>query len=259
MFIDTHCHLDAAEFDADREDIITAAQAAGVTDFIVPALGRANFAAVLSLAREYPACHAALGVHPLYVAASQAEDLSALRALLQQQRVVALGEIGLDRFVSPRDDALQEWWFVEQLKLARHFDLPVVLHVRHAIDAVLGLLRRHPVVGGIAHAFNGSQQQAEEFIRLGFKLGFGGAMTHPRALRIRRLAASLPLSSLVLETDAPDMAPVWLKTPGAANPRNDPAQLPRMAMTLAQLRGMPLAEIAADTTANARAILRLAA
>jgi TatD DNase family protein len=144
-----------------------------------------------------------------------------------------VGEIGLDFFVAGADVARQEHFFVEQLKIARDADLPVLLHVRRAVDQVLGKLRRIRLPGGIAHAFNGSRQQADEFIRLGFRLGFGGAMTYLGSTRIRRLAASLPLSAIVLETDAPDMSPAWL-----AGARNTPAELPRIAAVLAELRGI---------------------
>lgn len=156
----------------------------------------------------------------------------------------------MDRFVAERDDAQQLYYFAEQLKIAQTADLPVLLHVRCAIDPVLQQLRRVRVCGGIAHAFNGSRQQAEEFIKLGFKLGFGGAMTFPRAQRIRKLAATLPLDSIVLETDAPDMPPEW-----KVGARNTPDQLPRIAQTLAFLRGVPLSVIAEATTANAVTVL----
>jgi len=159
----------------------------------------------------------------------------------------------LDFYVENFDAAQQQFYFCEQLKLAREFDLPVLLHVRKAVDAVLQNLRRHPVQGGIAHAFNGSRQQADALIKLGFKLGFGGAMTHNRALRIRELAATLPLESIVLETDAPDMPPDFL----ARGVANTPANLPRIAQTLADLRGISLAEIAAATTHNALRVLPL--
>jgi TatD DNase family protein len=257
--IDTHCHLDAAEFDADRDAVFAAAKvgpggtAPGVAAMVIPAVERANFGAVASLCRDYPGCVPAYGIHPLYVGRARPEDLDALRETLRREQPVAVGEIGLDRHENNhglRDDALQGFYFVEQLKLAREFDLPVVLHVRKAIDPILEQLRRIGVSGGIAHAFNGSRQQADEFIKLGFKLGFGGAMTYPGSKRIRALAASLPLDAIVLETDAPDIPPVW-----KVGARNTPADLLRIAETLAELRGMPLAEIAAATTANARAVL----
>ncbi|QDX79860.1 DNAase [Denitratisoma sp. DHT3] len=250
MLIDTHCHLDAAEFDADREAVLVRARAAGVGALVVPAVERANFGAVSALCREYLECRAAYGIHPLFVDRARDEDLDALRRTLSQEPALAVGEIGLDRFVESRDDARQERFFVAQLEIAREAELPVILHVRRAIDLVLKHLRRIPVVGGIAHAFNGSRQQADAFIELGFKLGFGGAMTHPRALRIRELAATLPLDALVLETDAPDIPPEWL-----GRGRNEPAELPRIAAVLAQLRRLNTKEVAVATSCNARQTL----
>jgi TatD DNase family protein len=248
--IDTHCHLDAAEFDADRDVLMAEKVGAGVTALVVPAVERANFGAVASVCRDYPGCAPAYGIHPLYVDRARPEDLDVLRATLLREPAVAVGEIGLDRHVEPRDDALQEYYFIEQLKIARDLGLPVLLHVRRAIDPILKLLRQSRVPGGIAHAFNGSRQQAEEFIKLGFKLGFGGAMTFDGSKRIRDLATTLPLESIVLETDAPDIPPAW-----KAGMRNTPADLRPIAETLAQLRSLSLADISAATTTNACAVL----
>lgn len=255
--IDTHCHLDAAEFDVDREAVATRACAAGVTTIVVPAVERANFGAVASICREYPECRPAYGIHPMYVGRARAEDLDVLRETLKREPAVAVGEIGLDFLVEPRDERSQQsqwWWYAEQLKLARECDLPVLLHVRRAVDAILKGLREIRVPGGIAHAFNGSRQQADAFIKLGFKLGFGGAMTHPRATRLRELAATLPLDTIVLETDAPDIPPEWLARDDSKQ-RNEPAELPRIAAVLADLRGMAVDAIVAATTANARGVL----
>ena len=255
QLIDTHCHLDAAEFDADRAAVHAAANlgadgTARVAALVIPAVERANFGAVASVCREFAGCAPAYGIHPLYVDRARPDDLDALGETLRREPAVAVGEIGLDRHVEPRDDALQEFYFVEQLKLARRLDLPVLLHVRRAIDPVLKQLRRQRVCGGIAHAFNGSREQAEEFIKLGFKLGFGGAMSFDGSKRIRTLAATLPLEAIVLETDAPDIPPAW-----KVGARNTPADLLPIAETLAQLRSLPLDELAAATTANALAVL----
>ncbi len=248
--IDTHCHLDAAEFDADRDAVAAAALAADVKLMVVPAVERANFAAVAALCRELPGCVPAFGIHPLFVDRASESDLDALHQALRDNPAVAVGEIGLDFFVAERNETRQTAFFVAQLRIAREFGLPVLLHVRRAVDAVLRELRRSNVVGGIAHAFNGSRVQAEAFIELGFKLGFGGAMTHLRATRIRALAATLPLDSIVLETDAPDIPPAWLN-----GGRNAPGELPKIAATLAELRGITPAEVATATAANARAVL----
>ena len=250
MLIDTHCHLDAAEFDTDRDAVYAAAMAAGVGRIVVPGVTvNRNFRPKSTIA-EYPACVEAYGIHPLYVDQSSLEDLPRLRGWLQQAPPVAVGEIGLDFYVAGLDTERQTHFFVEQLKLAREFDLPVLLHVRRAVDPVLKQLRRIGVRGGIAHAFNGSRQQADEFIKLGFVLGFGGTMTFDGSTRIRELAKTLPLESIVLETDAPDIPPAWLN-----RGRNSPAELPRIADTLAELRGLSRNDVVAATAANARRIL----
>jgi TatD DNase family protein len=250
VLIDTHCHLDAAEFDVDRAAVAGAARRAGVDLIVVPAVERANFGAVASVCREFSGCRAAYGIHPMYVDRARDEDLAALDETVRREHPLAIGEIGLDHFVEPRDEARQDFFFSAQLRLAHDHELPVLLHVRRAIDPVLRELRRCRVPGGIAHAFNGSRQQADEFIKLGFKLGFGGAMTFPRATRIRELAATLPLEAIVLETDAPDIPPEW-----QAGGRNAPDQLPRIAQALAGLRGIPVQQVVEATTNNAAAAL----
>jgi TatD DNase family protein len=253
--IDTHCHLDAAEFAADREAVARDAAAAGVAAMIVPAVAPANFAAVRACCERNASCYPAYGTHPLYVASTGETAFGQLRACLAREMAgahppVAVGEIGLDFYVPGFDAALQEHFFAEQLKIARDFDLPVLLHARRSVDAVLKHLRRTGVRGGIVHAFNGSRQQADEFQRLGFKLGFGGAMTFPRATRLRALATTLPPNAIVLETDAPDIPPAWLE-----GGRNSPAELPRIAGVLAELRGVERAEVEHFTTANAVSVL----
>jgi TatD DNase family protein len=258
MWIDSHCHLDAAEFGGEQERLVAAAAQQGVCGIVVPAVACSNFAAVAALAARHPNCVYALGIHPLYVAQAQESDLAAMRVAvaqaIQDPCLVALGEIGLDFFVPESKHAAlrekQEHFFSEQLKIARDFELPVLLHVRRAQDTILKHLRRIRVAGGIAHAFNGSFQQAERFIGFGFKLGFGGAMTFPRALQLRRLARQLPLDAIVLETDAPDMAPAWLHPA-----TNTPDQLVRIGLALATLREIPLDQLALQTSANACAAL----
>ncbi|MGE5318963.1 MAG: TatD family hydrolase [Hyphomicrobiaceae bacterium] len=252
FFIDTHCHLDAAEFDADRDAEYARAVAAGVTLQIVPAVSRDNFAAVAATCERYEGCLPAWGLHPMYVGVHRPEHLVDLRAQIEAQHPLAVGEIGLDLFVRGLDYATQEFFYVEQLKIAQAYDLPVLLHCRKANDELLKHLRKIKVRGGIAHAFNGSPQQAAEFIKLGFKLGFGGAFTWPRANNLRRLAVDLPLDAIVLETDSPDIPPVWI-----GRGRNAPGELPRIARTLAELRGLDLEAVASATTRNARALFGL--
>lgn len=251
--IDTHCHLDAAEFGENQAVLLLAARAAGVGRIVVPAVARANFAAVRELCAKFPDCFPAYGIHPMLVDEATPGDLEVLRDYLHKQQPLAVGEIGLDFSLEHYDQARQEYFFAEQLKLAREFDLPVLLHIRRAQDTVLKHLRQVKVRGGIAHAFNGSQSQADEFIRLGFKLGFGGAATYPRATRLRELAATLPLTSLVLETDAPDIPPQFIER----GQPNKPEYLPRYAQLLAELRGLSPEEIAQATTENALNVLNL--
>jgi TatD DNase family protein len=254
MLIDTHCHLDAAEFDADRERVRAAARAAGVRWMVLPAVERAAFAGVARLCAQSEGCVYALGIHPMYVDRATEDDLVVLRAEVERAmsdpRFVAIGEIGLDFFVDGHDRARQERFFAAQLAIAREFDLPVLMHVRRAQDIVLAHLRRRTPPGGIAHAFNGSRAQAERFLALGCVLGVGGAMTYRRALRIRALAGSLPETALVLETDAPDIPPEWIH-----RGRNAPAELPRIARALADLRGQSLDAVVADCGRNALRVL----
>jgi len=267
MWIDTHCHLDAAEFEADRDEIVRAASAAGVALCVLPAVQRRDWSGVQALASQHGDAYA-LGIHPLYVPQADAQDLQALdEALAAAQgdpRLVAVGEIGLDFFVPELcEPAMRErqWQFyITQLLLARKHGLPVILHVRRSADLLLKGLRQVGVSGGIAHAFNGSAQQAQAFIDLGFALGFGGAMTFERATALRELARTLPLDALVLETDAPDIPPQGLYRPAAvrhAHPpvRNEPAQVPQIGQVLADLRGWSVAQTASLTAANAHRVL----
>lgn len=270
MFIDTHCHLDAAEFGSSGPSVRAQAARDHVVQCVLPAVEVANFEAVRTLAHAGGDSYA-LGIHPLYVKAAQDADLDRLDVALQlhrhDPRLVAVGEIGLDLFVpelciSPLRER-QQHFYLSQLKLARKYGLPVLLHVRRSVDHVLTGLRSVARTDwrGIAHAFNGSAQQAQSFIDLGFKLGFGGAVTYERALQLRRLVASLPLDAIVLETDAPDMPPHWLyktaeqRAAGEPQSVNSPAELPRIAAVLAELRGLSVAELAAATTRNALAAL----
>lgn len=267
FWIDTHCHLDASEFAADVAGVRAKAAAAGVAHCVLPAVAAGNFEAVRLLAHAFSDSYA-LGIHPLCVPEARDADLQVLDAELalrrSDPRLLAVGEIGLDYFVpallqSPMRER-QEYFYREQLKLARKHGLPVILHVRRSADKLLKHLRQLLPEGGwsgIGHAFNGSEQQAREFIKLGFKLGFGGTVTFDSALQIRRLASQLPLDALVMETDSPDIPPHWLyktaqrREEGQSQGRNEPGELPRIGGVMAQLRGLPVEALAAATTANA--------
>jgi TatD DNase family protein len=270
MFVDTHCHLDASEFGAAAPLVRAQAARQQVAMCVLPAVEVANFETVRALAHAGGDSYA-LGIHPLYVKAAQDDNLDRLDAALQQHRddprLVAVGEIGLDLFVpelcvEPLRER-QKHFYVTQLKIARKYGLPVILHTRRSVDQVLKGLRDAACADwhGIAHAFNGSEQQAQSFIDFGFKLGFGGALTYERARQLRRLATNLPLESIVLETDAPDMPPHWLykttqqRDAGEAQGVNSPTELPRIAAVLAELRGISLKELAEATTRNALSAL----
>ena len=265
-WIDSHCHLDAAEFAPDRDAVRQAARALGVQTCVIPAVEASHFDAVRMLAHQHGDVYA-LGIHPLFTPQASQTDLHTLAEALQQHRtdprLVAVGEIGLDGFVPGLDMARQQLFYQSQLKLAQLHDLPVILHVRRSADLLLKGLRQTPVKGGIAHAFNGSLQQAQQFVDMGFKLGFGGALTFERSNQLRLLATALPLEALVLETDAPDIPPHWLyvtadqRAQGMPQGRNTPDQIPRIAQVLADLRGVSLETVCLATCANVCSVLAI--
>lgn len=263
VLIDTHCHLDAPEFGTEMPAIRARAATRGVALCVIPAVAVSNFAAVRELAHAQQDAYA-LGIHPMCTGEAQVAHLELLDAELAQRRddprLVAVGEIGLDFFVDGLDADRQAHFFHTQLQLARKHGLPVILHVRRSVDKVLKHLRQAApgqTWHGIAHAFNGSAQQAQACIGLGLKLGFGGALTFDRALQVRRLAHNLPLESIVMETDSPDIQPHWLyrtqahRSAGEAQGRNEPGELPRIAEVMAGLRGVTCDVLAEATTRNA--------
>lgn len=250
--IDTHCHLDVAAFDDDREAVIAAARAAGVGDIVVPAIHRAGFDGLLALCDGHPGLHPALGLHPVYLDRHLDHHVAELDHYLSLHRPLAVGEIGLDHFLRELDRERQRALCAAQLRLAARHELPVILHVRKAHDEMLALLDAEPVPGGIVHAFNGSLAQGEKYIQRGFVLGFGGMLTFDRSRRLRALAEALSMQSLVLETDAPDMSPARHR-----GERNSPVFLPECLAALAQVRRLPVDEVALATTANACRVLHL--
>jgi TatD DNase family protein len=250
--IDTHCHLDVAEFDADRLDVLQRATEHGVCGIVVPGVSSSGWIGLRDFCASDRRLYPAYGLHPVYLDTHQPADLQALEAWLEREPAVAVGEIGLDYYVDGLDHRRQQILFEQQLELARAAGLPVLLHVRKAHDPVLATLKRIRVCGGIAHAFNGSLQQASQYRDLGFKFGFGGMLTFERSSRLRALARDLPLEDLVLETDAPDMTVAQHR-----GERNSPEYLPYCLAALAEIRYEPVEELARRTTANAREVLRL--
>ena len=250
--IDTHCHLDVAAFDPDRQAVLERARAGSVSAMVIPGVLAADWNGLLELCAGESDLYPALGLHPVPLEQHADTDLKALEVLLAERRPVAVGEIGLDYFAPGRDRMRQQALFEAQLEMARAAHLPVILHVRKAHDQVLATLRRIRVCGGTSHAFNGSLQQARQYIELGFRLGFGGMLTYERSRKLRALARELPLESIVLETDAPD-----LTVAQHHGTRNSPEYLPYCLDALAEVREQSPEEVARQTTANARAALGL--
>jgi TatD DNase family protein len=247
--IDTHSHLDAAEFAADRAQVIIRARLAGVDRQILPAVSAASWPNLRVVAAAHVGLHAAYGLHPMFLDEHQPQHIEQLAQWLERERPIAVGEAGLDYFVDTLDRVRQQHYFEEQLALARQFELPVILHARRAVDAVISGIRRCKPPGGVIHSYAGSVEQAGQLEKLGFKLGFGGPLTYPRARRLRELVTRLPLSQLLIETDAPDQP-----LSGRQGQRNEPALLVEVLQTLAQLRTMPPAEMAQALNANAVAL-----
>lgn len=258
LLIDTHCHLDVAAFDDDRDEVMARAAALGVTRIVVPAIKASTWDKLLALCATHEGLYPALGLHPLFLDSHAPEDVEGLRARLLGTRPLAVGEIGLDFFVKQLDRTRQMELFKAQLRVARAAELPVLLHVRKAHEEVLAALGEIPVRGGIAHAFNGSAQQAARYLRLGFKLGFGGTLTYAGSRKIKQLARELPDTALVLETDAPDMLVAARRGPNHSG-RNSPEYLIDCLRALAEIRQRTVEEIAALTTRNALDVLGLAA
>jgi TatD DNase family protein len=252
QIVDTHCHLDVEAFDADRASVVERARQRGVSAIVVPAIEREGWRALLDLCASASDLYPALGMHPLYLERHHDAHLGELERLIAEARPVAVGEIGLDYFVRDLDRERQQVLFEAQLGIARDAGLPVLVHVRKAHDQVLQALRRIRVRGGIAHAFNGSLQQAQRYIELGFMLGFGGMLTFERSRKLRALARELPLEALVLETDAPDMT-----VAAHRGERNSPEYRPDCLNALAEVRDEDPAAVAAATTENARSLLGL--
>lgn len=252
--IDSHSHIDVAEFDADRGAVLTGARGAGVTRQIVPAIAFAGFGKLRDVCRNEAGLYPAYGLHPMYLAEHRPEHLDALRDWIERERPVAVGECGLDFFVEGLDAETQRFYFRSQLELAREFGLPVILHARRALDEVIATLRSVGNASGVVHSFSGSEEQARQLWKLGFRIGLGGPLTYPRATRLRGIAATMPLEFLLLETDSPDQ-PLH----GHQGQRNEPALLREICECVAALRGIPAEEIAAATTRNAERLFRLPA
>ncbi len=250
--VDSHCHLDVDAFDVDRAEVIARAQRAGITRQIVPAIDAAGWPGLRDVCASSPGLYPAYGLHPMFLAQHQPGHLVELRHWVQQEKPVAIGECGLDFFVPGLDAGEQARIFDAQLLLAREFDLPLIVHARRAVDAVILAIKRVGGIRGVVHSFSGSAQQAAQLGDLGFMIGLGGPVTYPRANRLRTLARTMALDHLLLETDAPDQP-----DSGHRGQRNEPARMIHVLQAIADLRGMDPREIADATTANAERLFGL--
>ena len=252
--IDSHSHFDAAEFDADRAEAHARARAAGVAGQVVPAVDAASWPKLRQVCRDHAGLYPAYGLHPMYLQAHRPQHLADLRTWIERERPVAIGECGLDYFVEGLDADSQQRYFDGQLALAREFELPVIVHARRAVDAVIAAIKRVGGLTGVVHSFSGSAEQAAQLHTLGFLLGIGGPVTYERANRLRKTVATMPLEQLLLETDSPDQ-------PGAAHrgERNEPAYLGEVLEVVASLRGMAPDTLAHATSANAQRLFGLPA
>ena len=250
--VDTHCHLDDGEFDRDRDEVIARAREAGVRRQIVPAIDAASWPKLREVCAQGDGLYPAYGLHPLLLERHTHADLDELRGWIERERPVAVGECGLDYFIEGLDPERQQHYFDGQLKIAREFDLPVIVHARRAVDAVIASIRRVGGLRGVVHSFSGSEEQARQLWKQGFLLGLGGPVTYDRANRLRRLAASMPLEFLLLETDAPDQPDSDIR-----GQRNEPARITRVLETIAELRGVDTAEVARATCVNAERLFAI--
>jgi TatD DNase family protein len=252
MLVDSHSHLDAAEFDADRPQVVARARAAGVSRQLVPAVDAASWPKLRVVCAQWPGLFPAYGLHPMFLDRHRPQHLVELRGWIERERPHAVGECGLDYFVEGLDPQAQAEYFEGQLRLAREFDLPVIVHARRAVDAVIAAIRKVDGLRGVVHSFPGSREQAAQLWKLGFLLGLGGPVTYDRARRLRELAATMPIEHLLLETDAPDQPDA-----GIRGQRNEPARLATVLECVAALRNESPESIAAAATANAERLFAL--
>lgn len=251
--IDTHCHLDFTQFADDHVEVINNARSNGVQRFVIPAVKQSSWQALIDFCNIQQGLYYALGLHPMFFSAHKYEHISFLKQSIQNSQAIAVGEIGLDFYQADVDRDMQLEFFEQQLLIAQDLDLPVILHVRKAHEEAIACLQKIKVAGGIVHAFNGSMQQAERYQRLNFKFGFGGMLTYERSSKLLRLAKELPLDSIVLETDSPDMTVAQHR-----GERNSPEYLPYCLQALAKVRDEEIDVVAQATTHNATTALRIA-
>ncbi|MCG7869867.1 MAG: DNAase [gamma proteobacterium symbiont of Stewartia floridana] len=252
QLIDAHSHFDDVSFDVDREQALSRAEQAGVTQQIIPAIKAAWWPRIKQLCLDHPGLHPSYGLHPMFLSDHQDQHIDQLSEWLAAEQPVAVGECGLDFYIEDPQPERQQRLFEAQLELADRYDLPVIIHARRSVEEVINTLRRFPGLRGMLHSYSGSEQQAHRLIEMGFYLSFGGPVTYERAKRLRHLVESLPLESLLIETDSPDQPDTQHR-----GERNEPAYLPLVLELFSQLRKQPTEEIAAQTRLNTQQLFRL--
>jgi len=260
MIIDSHCHIDFNDFDLDREQVLARASQLGIKKIIVPGVMQKTWDKISRYCKQYPQLYPCFGLHPYYIEQHSENDLSLLKQQIQQNTTVAVGECGLDFYLKDLDKTKQQFYFESQLDIAREFSLPVVIHARKSTEEIIKTLKRRPGLNGMIHSYSGSYEQAVQLIDLGFYLSFGGPVTYEKSSRLRKLVQSLPLESILVETDAPDqpVAKASVYNARAANSRrNEPAYITDVVDTIAQLHNKNREEIAAITTENANRLFQL--
>jgi len=251
--IDTHIHFDDDRFDTDRAPIYTNALNTGVSHMIIPATTRARWSKIFSLTKQYANIHPTAGLHPVFVNDHSEEDLHLLDTTLQNNKCVAVGECGLDGFVKNLDYEKQRYFFTHQIELAAKHKLPMIIHARNAVeDVTLAIKSANGNVTGVVHSYNGSLQQAQQLIDLGFLLSFGGAITYNRATRLRKIVKQLPVDAIMVETDAPDQP-----TQANTGNRNEPAFIGEVVSAIAEIKGLEPEDIAEASNANAIRLFKL--
>ncbi|HIJ21788.1 MAG: TatD family hydrolase [Gammaproteobacteria bacterium] len=251
--IDSHCHLDDPQFDPDRNDVLNRCNELNIIQIIIPGVVEQQWHRAFSLSEQHDNIQVAAGLHPLFIDNHNHHSSDALNSTLQAHpETVAVGEIGLDFYHKDDTHDAQRTLFTDQLEIAATYRKPLLLHVRKAHQEVIERTRKHNYIQGIVHAFSGSYEQAKLYIDAGFLIGIGGVITRPNALKLKRVVEKIPLTSIALETDAPDLPPIW-----AQGTRNSPEQLPSIAERIAQIRKIPLELVAFQTTQNVTTLLKL--
>lgn len=253
MIFDTHAHYDSEQFNEDREAVLAGMPEKGVAGIVNVGASLRGCKASVDFAKQFPFMYAAVGVHPDEVGALNEETFAQMKEWAKEEKVVAIGEIGLDYYWDEEPREVQKEWFIRQLDLARELKLPVNIHSREAAEDTLQIMKEHGRdLGGIIHCFSGSKEMAAEYVKLGYHIGVGGVVTFKNGKKLKQVVEAIPLEWIVLETDAPYLAPTPFR-----GKRNDSSLIQYMAEEIAAIKGVSVEEVLAQTEANARKVYHL--